>query len=447
MSFTFLYHQEQIITNTTLSINTSSLPFYPYIAVLVEFRTVDHIIAIVHNVNHHIPSTWPIQIFHGKDNEDFIKNSTLAPLIASGKIFLTFMDQVYDRARTNQLLTNPIFWQCVRGEKILFFQIDSVMCSNSPHKITDFLQYDYIGAPWDLSFFSFNKQYRVGNGGFSLRSRSKILALLALISYDSRIPEDVWYAQNLHRVNGSIPSIEIAKTFSVESMYYARPLGVHRFPWNCRFRADLANTCPESMLIMSDFRINNRIITIVQNVNDHIPSTWSIQIFHGKDNEDLIKNSTLAPLIASGKILLTLMDQVYDYARTNELFTDPKFWQRVRGEKVLLFQIDSIMCSNSPHKITDFFQYDFIGAPWDPSWFGPSEHLVGNGGFSLRSRSKILALLSVSPWDKETQEDVWYSLNLHRVNGLIAPVNIAKTFSVETVYYESPLAVHRLPNI
>ncbi|CAF1521101.1 unnamed protein product, partial [Rotaria sordida] len=102
------------------------------------------------------------------------------------------------------------------------------------------------------------------------------------------------------------------------------------------------------------------------------------------------------------------------------------------------------MCSNSPHKITDFLQYDFIGAPWDPSWFGPSEHLVGNGGFSLRSRSKILALLSVSPWHKETQEDVWYSLNLHRVNGLIAPVNIAKTFSVETVYYESPLAVHRL---
>ncbi|CAF1521127.1 unnamed protein product [Rotaria sordida] len=87
------------------------------------------------------------------------------------------------------------------------------------------------------------------------------------------------------------------------------------------------------------------------------------------------------------------------------------------------------MCSNSPHKITDFLQYDFIGAPWDPSWFGPSEHLV------------------VSPWDKETQEDIWYSLNLHRVNGLIAPVNIAKTFSVETVYYESPLAVHRLPNI
>jgi hypothetical protein len=64
------------------------------------------------------------------------------------------------------------------------------------------------------------------------------------------MPEDVWYAQNMHRVNASIPSMEIAKTFAVESVYYERPLGVHRFPWNCDFRTKLAETCPEAMLIM-----------------------------------------------------------------------------------------------------------------------------------------------------------------------------------------------------
>ena len=242
-----------ISDNLTSPVNSSPVDiFYPNIAVIVDFRSLDHIIAIVHNVNHHIPSTWPIQMFHGKDNKHFIINSTLAPLIASGKVFLTLMDEIFDRGRTDSLLTSPAFWKRVRGEKILFFQIDSAMCSNSPHKITDFLQYDYIGAPWDLSFFTFDKQYRVGNGGFSLRTRSKILELLALVPYDPKIPEDVWYAQNMHRVNGSIPSIEIAKTFAVESMYYERPVGVHRFPWHCRFRADLAKTCPESMLVMPD---------------------------------------------------------------------------------------------------------------------------------------------------------------------------------------------------
>ncbi|CAF2777676.1 unnamed protein product [Rotaria sp. Silwood2] len=253
MSSTFLYHRKLIITNTTiLTMNISSLDFYPYIAVLVEFRTADHIVAIVHNVNHNIPSTWPIQIFHGKDNEGFIRNSTLAPLIASGKIFLTLMKEVYGKNRTNELLTDRKFWQQVSGEKILFFQIDSAMCSNSPHKITDFLQYDYIGAPWDPSWFGFGKVDLVGNGGFSLRSRSKILALLVLLPYDHKTPEDVWYSQNLRRVNASIAPVNISKTFSVESVYYERPLGVHRFPLKCSIRAKLFDTCPESMMIMPE---------------------------------------------------------------------------------------------------------------------------------------------------------------------------------------------------
>ena len=57
---------------TNSSRNFSSVDFYPYIAVLIEFRTADRMIAIVHNVNYHIPSSWPIQIFHGKDNQQFI---------------------------------------------------------------------------------------------------------------------------------------------------------------------------------------------------------------------------------------------------------------------------------------------------------------------------------------------------------------------------------------
>ena len=177
----------------------------------MEFRTTDRIISVVQNVNQHIPITWPIQIFHGKENENFIKTSTLAPLIASGKIFLTLINTRYDKDQINRLLTDANFWKQIPGEKILFFQTDSIMCSNSPHKITDYLQYDYIGAPWNPAWYPFNKTYLVGNGGFSLRSRSKILALLVLIPYNSQIPEDMWYAQNLHRVNALIPSSGCSK--------------------------------------------------------------------------------------------------------------------------------------------------------------------------------------------------------------------------------------------
>jgi hypothetical protein len=126
------------------------------------------------------------------------------------------------------------------------------MCSTSPHKITDFLKYDFIGGPWIGDWYPYDKNYRVGNGGFSLRTRSKTLDLLAIRTYDNSVPEDVWYAQNLHRVNGSIPPIDIAKTFAVESGYYDRPVGVHHFPWSCEFRMNLSKTCPDSMLIWEE---------------------------------------------------------------------------------------------------------------------------------------------------------------------------------------------------
>ena len=242
-------HRENCLIETNHSFSSD---FYPHIAVLVEDRTTDRIISIVHNINHHIPSSWPIQIFPGKDNEHFMRNSTLAPFITSGKVFFTRMKEVYDKSETNELLTNADFWKQVRGEKILYFQIDSIMCSNSPHKITDYLQYDYIGAPWNPTWYPFNRTYLVGNGGFSLRSRSKTLALIALIPYNSRLPEDIWYAQNLHRVNASIPSVDIAKTFSVESVYYERPVGIHKFPWRCDFRRKLAAKCPEAVMVLSN---------------------------------------------------------------------------------------------------------------------------------------------------------------------------------------------------
>lgn len=108
-----------------------SKEFYFSIAVIVEFRSTDH----------------------SQENEHFIRISTLAPWISWGKILLHVLDRIYDKNQISLLLTSAQFWLRIPGEKILFFQLDSIMCSNSPHKITDYLQYYYIGAPWRLLIF------------------------------------------------------------------------------------------------------------------------------------------------------------------------------------------------------------------------------------------------------------------------------------------------------
>ena len=64
--------------------------------------------------------------------------------------------------------------------------------------------------------------------------------------------------------------------------------------------------------------------------------------------------------------------------------------------RALVFQPDSIMCSQSTYKISDFVQYDYVGAPMAGPWWmtsdDDSQWSVGCGGFSLRDRAKSIAM-------------------------------------------------------
>lgn len=79
-----------------------------------------------------------------------------------------------------------------------------------------------------------------------------------------------------------------------------------------------------------------------------------------------------------------------------------------------------------------WLEYDYIGAPWD--WY--NENMVGNGGFSLRSK-KLCEILAE---DKNIQvfhpEDEMicrrYRSYLEKTHGIkFAPVEVAKKFSIE----------------
>jgi hypothetical protein len=53
----------------------------------------------------------------------------------------------------------------------LIFQLDTLLSEQYKNNIYNFLDYDYVGAPW-----AFN--HKVGNGGLSLRKKSKMLEIL-----------------------------------------------------------------------------------------------------------------------------------------------------------------------------------------------------------------------------------------------------------------------------
>jgi hypothetical protein len=226
---------------------------YPYIALIVDDRATQQVINAVTNVLQHIPIDWKVQMAIPVQHWSFYNKSSLSPFMNNGRVFMTPLDfpriDFTSSEFINLILTSPSFWHQVQGEKVLYFQIDSVLCSNSTYKLTDFLEYDYIGAPWHKGGCC--------NGGISLRSRTKMLQLFENDHTRFRLyitNEDVWLHRHLSRINGRIAPTDIAKTFSVESIYYPRPFAVHKpdfevlGPDNMK---DLCNNCPEVKTITS----------------------------------------------------------------------------------------------------------------------------------------------------------------------------------------------------
>ncbi len=131
---------------------------------MVDDRASQAVVDAVLNVLQHIPIDWKVQIVTLVQNWSFYNRSSLSSFIINGRVFMTSLDflrvDFTGSEYINLLLTSALFWQQVQGEKLLYFQSDSVICSNSSYTLRDFLEYDFIGAPWPDGGCC--------NGGFSL---------------------------------------------------------------------------------------------------------------------------------------------------------------------------------------------------------------------------------------------------------------------------------------
>jgi hypothetical protein len=121
---------------------------------------------------------------------------------------------------SNYLKTNKAFYYSIPTETFLMFQTDSILFHKNKHLLKYFLKYDYVGAPW------VNRE--VGNGGLSLRKKSKMLEIIEKEPYNNQ-PEDVFFASN-KTVTLYKPSFQEATHFAVEGVYQPFTFGSHQ-PW------------------------------------------------------------------------------------------------------------------------------------------------------------------------------------------------------------------------
>lgn len=105
---------------------------------------------------------------------------------------------------------------------------------------------------------------------------------------------------------------------------------------------------------------------------------------------------------------------------------------QINTSHTLVIQADGFV-QNADSWNDDWLNYDYIGATWD--W--KNENIVGNGGFSLRSKKllDILAKVDYSKLDYHPEDEViCHNLRKWLENEFdikFAPVEVAKKFSIE----------------
>jgi len=172
--------------------------------VLIDERQHSQISPAIISVLTNTPIDWPLYLLFPKSIHEWLKaqpwHAFARAQNRSYKIQpskpATCRNQGQQSA--NCFLTAHEFWNTFSEDYILLFQQDSALCSKEDKSIANFLQYDYVGAPWPRGVSYDGTTLSVGNGGFSLRNRSFMQQCIRRANEEKLdlmdTPEDVFFS-------------------------------------------------------------------------------------------------------------------------------------------------------------------------------------------------------------------------------------------------------------
>ncbi|KAI0528111.1 hypothetical protein F5B22DRAFT_641084 [Xylaria bambusicola] len=199
------------------------------VALLIENRALPNLAPLLLHFIAVVPPDWRFRFMGSSESVSSLNAShAVRSQVATGKLDLTFIPtnmstsggEMISRFLTNlwvyETLLHPAEW-------LLVFQSDSILCANSRQNLNDFLEYDWVGAPWNP-----NGRFG-GNGGLSLRRVSAIIEVLRnQVRVDGSEPEDVWLTERLgHRPGSRMANGSLSLTFSGE-MNQGEQVQAHR---------------------------------------------------------------------------------------------------------------------------------------------------------------------------------------------------------------------------
>lgn len=171
----------------------------------------------------------------------------------------------------------------------------------------------------------------------------------------------------------------------------------------------------------------------VQIYQDH-PSV-SLTVIHGRKNKDFVN-----AIVPWGNVQLVELDvDNLSLDEYSDLCSSTMLWDLfINASHVLVFQTDTWLFRQVPDV---YFSFAYTGAPWDHVPVGTMAKVGGNGGLSLRRVETMRSTCKNFSRKENEPEDVFFSRVISPTD--ICPYELAKVFSVEFVWYPTPVGFHQ----
>lgn len=192
-----------------------------YSAVIIEPRVHFGFEIVLDNFLNRLDERWNFIIFCGNSNVAFLIN-LINLKFTNHKKRITLIILDINNLNTyyyNNILMNKNFYKFIPTEMFLIFQLDTLISDKYYNNIYDFMEYDYVGATWP--------EMKVGNGGLSLRRKTKMLEIIEKLPPNPDNNEDLFFCHH-NLDNYKRPTPEDAMKFSVETVFYDKSFGVHK---------------------------------------------------------------------------------------------------------------------------------------------------------------------------------------------------------------------------
>lgn len=217
-----MWRPDQRYEMPRVTLDYNSQPESPFnhskVALLIENRPVAILAPLMLHFMSVVPPDWRFRFMGSIESVASINASyAIREQVRIGKLDLTYIPANMSTAgqeMISRFLTNLWLYEQVLqpAEWLLVFQTDSILCANSKQSLNNWLDYDWVGAPWNP-----NGRFG-GNGGLSLRRVSAIIEILRdQHRIDGSEPEDVWLTERLgHRPGAKLANGTASLTFSGE---------------------------------------------------------------------------------------------------------------------------------------------------------------------------------------------------------------------------------------